>query len=265
MDKKKYIDDLLENYKVPERKTKEAVWKEIDSKLSSSSSLTAQISPIRKYTAAIAAACVAIALIAFWPKPDSSFSTNLEFKEVKLPDGSTAELGPHSTLEYKELGDSRIVNLTGAAYFNVTKGKEFIVDGKNCDVKVLGTTFKVFDTENTFDVKCYSGSVQVKTKNTTTELKPGKGLNSYNMNTVYTHEQNYDDSRASLTYNNEFLNGVIADLNLKLNISIQNTTDNNPIISYDILEEDILIICQTIATISGLEVRQIDENSFEFY
>ena len=63
-----------------------------------------------------------------------------------LPDGSTVLLSGGATLSYKPFWgrSDRKVQLTGEAFFDVTKGeKAFIVETFNSEVRVLGTRFNV--------------------------------------------------------------------------------------------------------------------------
>lgn len=68
-----------------------------------------------------------------------------EYK-LRLSDGSLVHLNAMSSLRYPVhfSGDAREVELTGEAFFEVSKsGSPFIVKTKGIDVRVLGTTFNV--------------------------------------------------------------------------------------------------------------------------
>ena len=65
-----------------------------------------------------------------------------------LPDGSQVWLNSGTTLKYSTdlgQGDSRLVELEGEAMFNVAQNSEkpFIVNTKDIDIKVVGTTFNI--------------------------------------------------------------------------------------------------------------------------
>lgn len=84
------------------------------------------------------------------PNANSHLTTiNAEesLETVHLPDGSIAYLDKQSALSFdeKEFENERQVNLTGRAFFEVTKseGKNFIVQADNLNVEVLGTRFEV--------------------------------------------------------------------------------------------------------------------------
>lgn len=86
-------------------------------------------------------------------------------KEV-LPDGSAVELQPGSSIEFPEVFSegSRQVQLTGEAFFDVTKDKQrpFIISTGDVTIKVLGTSF---------NVKAWHGASEV-----TVAVKTGKVL-----------------------------------------------------------------------------------------
>lgn len=68
--------------------------------------------------------------------------------QFELPDGTTGWLNNGSSLRYPARfnGDTRHVELTGEAYFDVThhRNRPFIIDTDRMDVKVLGTRLNVY-------------------------------------------------------------------------------------------------------------------------
>ena len=98
-----------------------------------------------------------------------------EIKEVGLADGSTVWLNENSTLTYPDAmnGDERRVTLTGEGFFDITKNpsKPFIIDTRDAEVKVLGTSFEVraMDDEIRTEVVVKTGKVSLGKKN---DLKP---------------------------------------------------------------------------------------------
>jgi transmembrane sensor len=86
---------------------------------------------------------------------------------IDLPDGSVVYLNAGSTLTYPEtFSDTlRSVALTGEAFFEVVKNpvKPFVVQTKDIQTKVLGTSFNVrsFDAEGATAVSLVTGKVQV--------------------------------------------------------------------------------------------------------
>ncbi len=100
--------------------------------------------------------------------------------ELVLSDGTKVYLNSATVLKFPAVfaGNKREVYLEGEAYFEVTKNKEkpFIVNTKNADIQVLGTSFNV----NTYIPKniktsLIEGAVRLtdKTKKQTIRLTPG--------------------------------------------------------------------------------------------
>ncbi|WP_198673062.1 FecR family protein [Algoriphagus litoralis] len=96
-----------------------------------------------------------------------SRSTNkIQRAQVTLPDGTKVHLNVNSTLNFPETfeEDSRIVQLTGEAFFDVTHdpSRPFYVQSSTLNTKVLGTSFNISsyaDEETRITVK--TGKVQV--------------------------------------------------------------------------------------------------------
>jgi ferric-dicitrate binding protein FerR (iron transport regulator) len=87
---------------------------------------------------------------------------------LKLPDGSTVELGANSRISYANNFDSigtRDVYLSGVAFFTVTKNpaRPFRVFANEIVTKVLGTSFIVrsFEKDTTIQVTVRTGKVSV--------------------------------------------------------------------------------------------------------
>ncbi|HTF29453.1 MAG TPA: FecR family protein [Flavitalea sp.] len=86
--------------------------------------------------------------------------------KVSLPDRSSASLSPNSFLVYKKYFDAneRNVNLTGKAYFKVSKDhkRPFTVFANGLSTMALGTEFEVSTLlENKIVVKLFEGKVKV--------------------------------------------------------------------------------------------------------
>ena len=87
--------------------------------------------------------------------------------QIELPDGTKVWLNAASTLKYPSrfIGDQRIVELKGEAYFDVVENKKmpFIVKTKQQALTVLGTQFNVYayEDENATKTTLLEGSVEV--------------------------------------------------------------------------------------------------------
>lgn len=106
---------------------------------------------------------------------DSSFTTHYanldeQGKEIVLPDGSTVVLNANSKIIYPAAfaEDKRKVKLEGEAFFDVTKNSErpFIIEAKNAEVRVLGTSFNVNASIPGYKVEVFveTGLVQLSRK-----------------------------------------------------------------------------------------------------
>jgi transmembrane sensor len=87
---------------------------------------------------------------------------------VKLPDGSTVDIAPHSRIGYANNFDSaetRDIYLSGEAFFTVTKnpGRPFRVFSNEIITKVLGTSFNIrsFEKDTVIQVTVRTGKVSV--------------------------------------------------------------------------------------------------------
>jgi len=263
LNKETVLKEILDNFQVPEGRTKKENWAQVDSKIKISEGNLISNRSMKRFIPFGIAASIALAFMFLWNPGETTYSSNLEYKAIDLPDGSIAELGPNSSLSYADNGKSRLLELEGTAYFKVVRGKPFIVESRSCEVKVLGTSFKLSDLENNFDVKCYTGLVQVSADQKVYKLNAGKGINSFRNNSLYEHSQNYNDAKESLEYNSEYLSSILLDLKVKRGINITNHSTSNPVISYSINDESTAEILTTLSTISGLKLLKLSENTYE--
>lgn len=94
------------------------------------------------------------------------FETNqAQTLEHKLPDGSVVYLNASSSISYKKSYGwfGRNVRMAGEAYFKVKSGniKFVVTDTQNQKVTVTGTEFSIISRGNTFELKCFEGTVKV--------------------------------------------------------------------------------------------------------
>ncbi|MGJ1434226.1 FecR family protein [Sphingobacterium spiritivorum] len=160
-----------------------------------------QISKLKKSTLPIrwlAAACLLIigsATYFFKKNQQNNVSTSTamvtqvvpaqKFMTITLSDGTTVRLAPASTFIYPQefTGNTRVVELNGDAYFEVSHNPEkpFTVHTADLDVQVLGTSFNVnaFKEDPYTKVALFEGKVQVSTNTGRQDLRPGQ-LFTYN-------------------------------------------------------------------------------------
>jgi len=96
-------------------------------------------------------------------------------KSITLEDGSIITLNANSKLIYpkKFSKNERRVKLIGEAFFDIAKNpnKAFIINAKDAEVKVLGTSFNINAATNKVEVLVKTGKVQFSSIN-----KPGNKL-----------------------------------------------------------------------------------------
>lgn len=136
-----------------------------------------------KWWMRVAATLFLVALISFWVRlDDDSQPPEAVVKTVEtitrsmpkgqkltmvLPDGSRVSLNSESSISFPESfeGETRTVELTGEAYFDVVRNEEkpFIVRTGQVSAVVLGTSFNVnsFPEQNEISVALVSGKVMV--------------------------------------------------------------------------------------------------------
>jgi transmembrane sensor len=110
------------------------------------------------------------------PEPQLNIitSSNNEYKNIELPDGSTVYLNSGSSIEYlSQSGDSkkifnngkRNVSLKGEAFFSVTRDNSpFIITTANAKITVLGTKFDVLARNENTRVVVKEGKVNFSQK-----------------------------------------------------------------------------------------------------
>ncbi|MEM8901966.1 MAG: FecR family protein, partial [Bacteroidota bacterium] len=114
----------------------------------------------------IAAAAVLLAIFTFvFLMPDNIKIETLDsiHLDYPLPDQSVVTLNAASTLvlDTTNWSSNRTLFLQGEAFFEVTKGSTFRVNTDQGEVRVLGTSFNVFQREARLKVACYTGKVEV--------------------------------------------------------------------------------------------------------
>lgn len=131
-----------------------------------------KVIPMRNSWISAAAAALVVLLISIYflsgyggttIKTDFAQITNTE-----LPDGSQVTLNAASRIDYNKNSwkeNQRNVELTGEAFFKVTKGGDFKVETGIGVVRVLGTQFNVKARDNFFEVQCFEGKVSVSHNN----------------------------------------------------------------------------------------------------
>ncbi len=195
-----------------------------------------------------------------------------------LPDGSKGWLNSNTKLKYPlNFRSNRHLDLSGEAYFEVTKNKDypFVVTTPNLDVMVTGTIFSVsaLREENTTEVILQEGVVEVNNSGIglTSVMKPDQKFVIDNQSKKYqissVNAQQYNAWKdGMLIFRNEPLDDVFKRLsrwyNVKINVADEQikkykyraTFKNEPI------EEVISLIALTLPIEYKIQKRSYDEN-----
>lgn len=166
-------------------------------------------------------------------------------KTIELADQSTVELEKGSKLTYFENfnDDVRKVKLEGTAKFDVTKSpKPFIIDAKDLEVSILGTSFLVEANEgdSVVNVKVFTGKVAVeskKTKERVTLIKNQKAIYNINQKTFKLEQINSQQLTFKQTPLVEVFDTLSKVFNVKITVdqeAIQNCVFSGHFSSYDV-------------------------------
>lgn len=104
-----------------------------------------------------------------------------EMITIDLPDESSVSVNALSEIAYNEKSwnRDRKIKLEGEAFFDVAKGKQFVVSTSAGEVTVLGTEFNVKQRGNIFEVKCFEGIVRVNIEDHEAVLNQGDNIRWY--------------------------------------------------------------------------------------
>ncbi len=212
--------------KTPAGKGKQDIWAKIEEQIEEEKKSTI---PVWKYMG-IAASLLLIAAIAFLfyskstPETLNITTALAESRTIDLPDGSKVTLNANSSISYSEDWDRKL-SLKGEAFFEVSKGEQFVVKTTIGTVEVLGTSFNVFARDSTFEVACKTGKVRVDvpSKMISESLVPGQSIR-VEMDTVKRTSLDVElvgKWRAGEFYFNEqHLSDVLSEVERQFSISI---------------------------------------------
>lgn len=200
------IDQRLQTFKVPAKRSREEAWEMLSSKLESRPEKR-QVPPIVYWAGSAAAAVILVFLSLFHSgvfAPVTQTSTAMQ-QTVWLPDSSMVVVNSLSKLKanYRLTDGKRKLELEGEAYFRVKKGKAFQVEFPGGKLKVLGTEFNVIAySPQDVRVDCASGKVQVELNHQLITLEKGQGvhLKGQELQGPYTIDQSEIEKRIQGIY-----------------------------------------------------------------
>lgn len=213
------------------------------------------------------------AYTAFYSSQDSIvWSTENEKKEILLNDGTTVILNKNSSLSYFE-NDNRNVQLTGEAFFKVTKkpidNVPFTVTTKDLVVKVLGTQFNVKANEENTSVYLDEGKVQLalnESNNVPLEMEPGY-LVSYTKKQPKVIENRKADALENTAWKEKVILFEEASLSeilkivskvYKVNFDYETTSKNDQNFTGGIPVENLDITLETLRVVFDLDIQKVE-------
>lgn len=181
--------------------------------------------PLWGIVSSVAAIFAIVIFYVFGMSHQIEVHTDDELLTHMLPDQSEVILNTKSTIHYdQKFNEERVVNLKGEAFFNVEKGKKFIVKTAKGKVEVLGTSFNVNTFNEAFIVACKTGKVKVSAYGHEAILTPGKyiALNQNGDRLEKDVEVSTIDhwTNSTLHFSDELLENVIEQLESLYNIEI---------------------------------------------
>ncbi len=166
----------------------EKAWNQVDSKLETRKNRTRQLKNIALVVSGMAATLLIFLSLTFYTDLFSTSGATIAMtttygsrSEVVLPDGSVVKLNAGSNLEYHydKISQTRKVDFSGEAFFEVAKSKKpFVIEtADGLKVKVLGTKFNLstYPDDRTAETALFEGKVELSQNGSTPLiLKPGE-------------------------------------------------------------------------------------------
>lgn len=210
----------------------------------------------------ILGACIAVAFVvlliwvfnSFSDKKEEQIAGNGENVYFAFNEGSEVWLNDGSTIKYQSENwdKDRVIDLTGEALFEVSKGTPFIVNTKNGRISVLGTKFNVRSWGEYLYVECYEGKVKVQSANQETVLIANEGVHviegDMNKNEKITHNSPFWKDGISRFFNEKLMT-VCQELERQFNIKVELKVHNRNFsgnFSHSDLENALNSICKPL-------------------
>lgn len=203
-----------------------------------------------------------------------------EHMVVLLPDGSRVWLNADSKLKYPEqfTAYERRVVLEGEAYFEVKKDSKhpFIVRADEMKIRVLGTCFNVsaYESDKEIITTLDEGKIAIGhcgSKSSQYTMLPGQTATYEKGSSKCTiqSDEYYQDASSwrnnKLTFRNEPLEDVLKVLSRQFNVNFQikSTRITSFTYNFDCKGNDLNDILETMAAITPITFKKIDENNYE--
>jgi len=197
-----------------------------------------------------------------------------EIKTVILPDGSVVKLNAMAAITYpkKFTKNTREVSFKGEAFFNIERNPEkpFLINVNTAQIKVLGTSFNVFEkNNNAVEVTVKTGKVQLcdceNAGKNITLIEGEKGsLNDKGLVKVLNDNENFIAwMNKKLVFKSTPLKTVVRDINAAYhsNVSLGDKDISSMIITTTFDSLSIDEVLESISLTLNLKVQQQEENT----
>lgn len=208
----------------------------------------------------LSAAAVALALLItalfILQNPTQKSAGYAQNLTIALEDETTIVLNDGSALQYskREWNKNRIVELTGEAYFEVSKGgAPFLVQTALGQVQVLGTAFNVRTWDERLDIECYEGKVSVSQNEQLDTLSAGSALivqdGQSSRKNIPHRKPRWQGEEAQTHFSNLAIKWVLDELERQYDVKLQRPSlqDIPPIsgsFNHDDLESALVKVCK---------------------
>lgn len=197
--------------------------------------------------------------------PQKQTADNGEKTIFSLPDDSKVVLNSSSEIHYKKWNwdNNRHLELTGEAYFRVSKGRRFEVQTNLGKVTVLGTQFNVKARKKRFDVVCYEGRVKVNYEDIQILLTHGQGVSFENgkQHKVKINALKPEWLDGQISFNKENIETILDEVERQYNITIElNVKDTSSLFTGKLPSDDLDVALQIISTTYHLKAKKISKN-----
>ncbi|WP_305983058.1 FecR family protein [Roseivirga thermotolerans] len=174
---------FTEKLDVPHGKSQNEAWEQLTRKIEERAPDNEKImqpsKPRRAWLWAAAAAIIALVIYVNFSAGNKIITVRAasgQLTTITLPDNSMVTLNAGTVMSYKEKNweRNRWVVLSGEAFFDITPGNEFKVIGDNYQVKVLGTSFNLYNRSKHLRVSVFTGTVEVSNNEDKVVLNSGE-------------------------------------------------------------------------------------------
>jgi len=245
----------------PQGKSKEQAWNDFMETIEEKEEQPAKVRRLNPYIPLSIAAVLVMAIVAYIFIFSNTYIKTEAGEQLThtLPDGSKVTLNAASSISYNDFGwdSDRNVSLNGEAFFKVKEGGTFTVTGEKATIIVLGTSFNAYFREKT-EVKCFEGSVSVKTEQGDFTLKKGEYTNTKEK-AAFTPSQGASWTQGEFHYEGEPFINVLEELERQYAIDIVHKDLSNRVYTGFFDNKNLDEALQLVLKPMGLDYKKEDD------